>query len=229
MKLASLFFAIIYCGLLFSQEPLQPYVHSKTEGFQKYESVKVGFFNSLKGVSKEGVKTKVKSRDLVSALVGKNEDYKSYKHRQVVAFGIKSEKLLSRKGTKIDGKTLFEVIMKNGDNMLVSNQVSRGYWTNSYTGTNSLGAVGAMGPSQSFNSGGSSKQYYFVKGSEVTSLMVTEFFNDEFIEEMISTFGNCSGIESLLSSYKDKKGKLFKLHALFKDLKQVYLEKCFEK
>ena len=227
MKNLLLFFTVVFCGTLTSQVSLEPYVESKSGGFQNYETVKVGFFNTLKGKTKDGNKTKVKTKDLVVALAGKTEGYKSFKHRQVVAFGIKSDNLFSRTGTKVTGRSLFEVVMKSGDNMLVCNKVNRGYWSNTYPGSQSVGGV--RGGTATFNqTGGSSKQYYYVKGVEVTALIGTEFFNDAFIAELIESFGNCPELENVLNVYREKKGKLFRITPLFRDLKQIYLEKCFE-
>jgi hypothetical protein len=228
VKLILSFLITFYCGIYFSQKELRPYIETKSGSSLEYERVKVNAFSRVIGISNDGVKTKVKSKELKSALVGKSEDYKSFKHRQVVAFSIKGDKLFSMNGTKIEGKRLYEVIMKNGDNMLVSNKVSSGYWSHNYTGANNIG-VGGVGPNPTYQSGGSRTQYYFVKGTRVRSLSGLEFFNDEFIAELIESFDNCDGISALLESYKEKKGKLFKIAFLFKDLKKVYLESCFQK
>ena len=71
-----------------------------------------------------------------------------------------------------------------------------------------------------------SQSYYFVKGDRFKKIHEVDLSKDEFIQELITNFGNCEGVATVLNEFKDKRAKNLRKFQLFNDLKELYLKSC---
>lgn len=218
MKSIILFVALISTFSSFSQT--EPYIKNKSGEIIYFDKVRKSFLGlKLVGVNEDG-KQKIKKKEIESALIGPAKIGNDYK--QIVLKKLKSDKLFSRFGTVSEGNKMYDVIIKNGSNMIISNKVT----SHRNTGPSHIG--GNPAGSYSHGTSGSSTIYYFVENDKCQQLIGFEWFSADFLKKLIKAFEKCKGAKEILTNYYESKGKVFKLYGMMKDLKKCYLAECFE-
>lgn len=200
---------------------IEPFVKTKTGEQVKFEKVKFNWIKT-KVIGIDGdKKQKFKKKELESVLLGPSK-LKVNNYLHVVFLKLKGVGLGSKNGTWELGKRPYQIMIKSGENMIISTSTS--YYSAPTYGPTMGG--GMMGQTTGGTSG-SSTQYYFIEGEKVIFLF-GDWFKDEFIKKLISAFGGCPEAKELLIKYSESKGKLFKLYGMMRDLKRVYIEDCLE-
>lgn len=197
-----------------AQKTIQPYVKLKSGEVLEFVKVKKSIFTTgnLVGTDENGKKTKFKSQNIHSALIGKREVYDNLLHKQILYLILKRDKLLSVNGKVLPGTkwyNVYTVIISNGINMILQIKST----------------VGNADP-YSNNSTITKLDYYYVKGDTFTQIFETDLIKPELIDDMINDFGKCEGVEAYLKEFKTKEAKMFRSLPFYATLKEFYYKSC---
>lgn len=186
-----------------------PMIKLKSGDEISYETLDITLAKKFVCTDAEGKEVKYKASDVEMAMEGTTGVIK----RQVVLMKLKI-KPLKNEGTWEEGTTIYNVVVKKGQNMIVSKrEVSANY-----------GSInGTMTTSHSTN-----ETYYLIKGTSAKNIEYSSISDEDSIDDLIALFGSCGNVSSLLESYKSGKGKLFKVDLLFRDVEKEYLSNCLE-
>lgn len=197
-----------------AQKTLEPYIKDKSNKKENFDVVKARMFGGYKGKNEGGKYVKYARKNISSVLSGKKTEF-NHNHSQIIFCKIKATGLM--KGRIEEGKKPYEILIKNGTNMLISEFVKT-------TGP-------SMTPSLSGNSYGTTtsagRVFYLVKNNETTTLSGFEWITNDFIDKLIGLFDNCPSLAEELQSYRDKKAKILHVIPFVQRIKTCYYTTCY--
>ncbi|MCB9223835.1 MAG: hypothetical protein R2780_14545 [Crocinitomicaceae bacterium] len=223
MKKQFLLIFLILSAFLIQAQTVYPYVKLKSGEVIKYDEV------TIKGKVKarnEGDQkwVKYKGKDLKSAVGGMRTTYLRKRHTQVMYFKIDLDNIISGKGTIVEGKKAYQVIISNGNEMILCNQIYSPKYTQGPTTV--AGMPSTMGSTTM--GGGSQTAYYFVEGSNIRKVTF-DWYKKDFIESLKTTFGSeCDCVDAVVDQYQESKLKFITIYELMENLKDCYYLGCFK-
>lgn len=196
IKLAIL--AVVFPTVIFSQDIIEPSILLRTGELKTYQKVS-HFAGKFQG-EKDGVKETFSNKEVSQAACGEMEDNTFQFEKQMIVLGLK---ILGSKGTvKPDGNHVYEVLLKDGDNFILSTH--------------------ATGSSVS----NISKVYYLVSDGNAQRIDGTTWLKKDFKKDLASKFTSCEDIHAKLVELAGQKGGSIKGYVVLEKLNKTYLETC---